>query len=238
MVSSSRATSSEDPPTLKRARCSEEAGEGLWGWAGRLSPEPLSSVGSSLSSGSESKPKAGMSYSGSSYLSFSGESWLSLVLAGASSASLGLLGGAGGGTLGRVSVLVRRLRLGFLRLSMYDAGAQPSFSPIDLPQEHLTREGYSFLPQTALLHPKTGQSTAQGLVQEKALYKHEAGIQETGQKEERIWDEVLGGLCLSLAGCVSLGKSLPLSGTMDGLHPVALRHLSAALAALMCSLGG
>lgn len=130
MVSSSRATSSEDSPTLKRARCREEAGEGRWGWAGRLSPEALSSTGSSLSSGSESKPNAGMSYSGSSYLSFRGESWLSLAPVGPSSASLGLLGGAGGGTLGRVSVLVRRLRLGFLRLSMYDAGAQPSFSPI------------------------------------------------------------------------------------------------------------
>lgn len=130
MVSSSRATSSEDPPTLKWARCSEETGEGLWGCAGCLSPAPLSSVGSSLGSGSESKPKAGMSYSGSSYLSFSGESRLSLAPAGPSSASLGLLGGAGGGTLGLVSVLVRRLRLGFLRLSMYDAGAQPSFSPI------------------------------------------------------------------------------------------------------------
>lgn len=130
MVSSSRATSSEDSPTLKWARCREEAGEILRGWAGCLSPEPLSPEGSSFISGSESKPKAGTSYSGSSYLTFSGEPWLSQAPTGFSSASLGLLGGAGGGTLGRVRVLVRRLRLGFLRLSMYEAGAQPSFSPI------------------------------------------------------------------------------------------------------------
>lgn len=42
---------------------------------------------------------------------------------------------------------------------------------------------------------------------------------------------------MSLTGCVTLEKSLCLSGTMGSLHSVALRHASAALAELTNSLG-
>ncbi|TNN77856.1 hypothetical protein EYF80_011913 [Liparis tanakae] len=72
-------------------------------------------------SDSPSHPIAGISYSGSSYTGLLGVSETleaELVGGGASSDSCFLTGGAGGGTLGRVRVLVRRLRLGFLRLSM------------------------------------------------------------------------------------------------------------------------
>ena len=48
---------------------------------------------------------------------------------------------------------------------------------------------------------------------------------------------VPGGLCLSLTGHVTLGKSLPVSGTISGLHSVTLSHVSAALVALTHSLG-
>lgn len=112
----------EDLFILKRVRCSEEAGEGLWGWVGRLFFELLFFVGFSFSFGFESKLKVGMLYLGFSYLSFSGEFWFSLVFVGVFLVFLGLLGGVGGGILGRVSVFVRRFRLGFLRLSMYDVG--------------------------------------------------------------------------------------------------------------------
>lgn len=99
-----------------------------------LSPTTLLIFTSRVSvSDSPSHPIAGTSYSGSSYTGLLGGSdTLEAELAGggASSESCLLTGGAGGGTLGRVSVLDRRLRLGFLRLSMYEHGAQPSFSPI------------------------------------------------------------------------------------------------------------
>lgn len=74
-----------------------------------------------LVSTSRSHPIAGMSYSGSSYTGLLGDSGALEVEAvgqDVSSESSFLTGGAGGGTLGRVSVLVLLLRLGFLRLSM------------------------------------------------------------------------------------------------------------------------
>lgn len=85
---------------------------------------PLSKLPSSpwLSSDSESTPKAGTSYSGSSYFCWWGESCASpddpVPAAVPSSESFGLFGGAGGGTLGLVKVLVRLFKLGFFRLSI------------------------------------------------------------------------------------------------------------------------
>lgn len=81
------------------------------------------------------------------------------------------------------------------------------------PQEPLAREASCFLLQRALPYPKMGQSTAQGMVQGKARYKHVRLVSRRKGRERKEDGRGVRWFVSVTNGCMTLGKSFPCPGT-------------------------